>query len=235
MHRPMLTFSSQRRQAVNDLTNPNFAAHDPASSAAPARPDPDAREHLHAAQRADVLAAPRGAAGRVLRAAARGSAGAGAVRVRGHHGPGRRVAGAAVPLADGGGHGDRPDGGQDPDDDVRGDADGQRHAACVAGRGRAGPRRRPGHLGHLLPLDLPAPAQDLHPLLGLLAPLGRGPPHRDLQDQHPAAAVAGRQRHVAPRPARLVGRRGEPLGRHGRLVLPCGRHDGVERTELLGQ
>lgn len=43
------------------------------------------------------------------------------------------------------------------------------------------PRRRPRHLGPLLPLDLPPGPQDLRPLLGLLAPLGGG--HADHHQQ----------------------------------------------------
>jgi phosphatidylglycerophosphate synthase len=68
----------------------------------------------------------------------------------------------------------------------------------LARRNHSRPRRRPGHLGHLLPLDLAAAAQDVCALLGLLAALGRGAPDHHQQGQHGAAAGADGADHPRP-------------------------------------
>ena len=89
----------------------------------------------------------------------------------------------------------------------------------LARRHHPGPGRRPRHLGHLLPLGLAAAAQDLCPVLGLLAALGRGAPHHHQQVQHGAAARARRPDHHGAPGAR---RPGHAVDHHA--VSLCLRH-----------
>ncbi|KAI1970134.1 hypothetical protein LOZ55_006630, partial [Ophidiomyces ophidiicola] len=151
-----------------------------------------AREHLHAAQPADGVAAGGGAAGGLQHPARAPRAGAGAVRVRGRHRPGGRLHRAPLRPADRRRHHPRSHGRQGPDDRRRRvPGAGVGHPA-LARRLHPRARRRPRAGRRVLPLDLAAAAQDHGALLGLLAALRRGQAHADLQDQHRAAAAAGR-------------------------------------------
>lgn len=187
-----------QRQQYSNGENPTKATQTPQPH--------DPREHLHAPQLPHVHTTPGRPSRRVLHPAFATRGRDRIILLRGHHRRGRRVPGATVQLTDGGGDGDRPDGGQGADDHHGGLPDDPIDPAALAECRHPGPRRRPSHLRHLLPLDQPTAPQDLFPLLGLQPAERGGPPHGNQQDQHLLAAVARRERHVVARLARGFGR-----------------------------